>query len=300
MSPPTRPFASSTKTAGCSGTEGGERRPSWSPLSLAFSFSLVCFFLLASSSSPLTTRIRINAFLRRASRPFLTHVDDKNATSFLTADDVVFVARYGADDDGNLPDRFAELARTYWDQYAFAVQAEGGPASAAASASVLTCHRPHGQLERSAAALAGAATALEAFVAACSQPLVVDLTRRNELQQMGRGKSLVHFLYRTADERRAYAQRVQGLAQTYGEYLVFTTVDVREFGEAMVASLGLADRARDAARPLLAVQNPSNGQVFPFTGRDKTLTAPVVERFLGDIIRGAVRPWQAGSAHDEL
>lgn len=79
------------------------------------------------------------------------------------------------------------------------------------------------------------------------------------------------------------------LAKKYRDYLTFTIVDATEYPE-MVQALGLQAGATRA----LSVQNPSNGNVFPYTGNQE-ISLPVVERFLIDIIEGRIKPWQAQS-----
>ncbi|CAK7211561.1 tRNA (adenine(58)-N(1))-methyltransferase non-catalytic subunit trm6 [Sporothrix bragantina] len=251
------------------------------------------------------------SFLRRMARPLLSSVDERNLTSILTADpdEIIFVARYSSD-DSTLREKVSKLASAYADRYTFATAA-----SPSSSSSTITCYRGSEKLAvRTAAELAHATTALDSFLLdVCATPLVVNLTPRNEqhILDPNLGKSLVHFLYRTPDERRAYAAAVRSLAQTYRDYLVFTTIDVREHGDAMVSSLGLGEAyhdKKDIKRPLLSVQNPSNGDVFPFQGSPEDnngpLTASVIEKFLMDIIQGVVQPWRPGAEfaqkHDEL
>jgi protein disulfide-isomerase A1 len=89
------------------------------------------------------------------------------------------------------------------------------------------------------------------------------------------------------------------LAQRYKEYLAFTTIDANEYGD-MQPALGL----RQGASKVLSVQQPSNGNVFPYTGK-QAISAQVVEQFLGNIIEGNIRPWVPGQndeavKHEEL
>ncbi|CAK7219560.1 tRNA (adenine(58)-N(1))-methyltransferase non-catalytic subunit trm6 [Sporothrix eucalyptigena] len=246
----------------------------------------------------------ITSFLRRAAHPSISSVDDKSLLTLLDADtnEITFVAQYGAD-DVTLAGRFVELAKGHADRHTFAVF----KSPAKKTASSVTCYRGSTQLAVRSGPKLATTTALDTFLELCTAPLVVDLNRRNELRYMGLGKSLVHYMYRTASERRAYVKAVQPLAQKYGEYLAFTTIDVREYGNAMVSSLGLEEAFKDEGKPLLAVQNPSNGDVFPFRGSIGSKGPPaaaVVEQFLMDIIQGVVKPWrpdaEGGASHDEL
>ena len=113
------------------------------------------------------------------------------------------------------------------------------------------------------------------------------------------GKSLVHYFTATEGDRQAYLKEIRPLAKKYQEYLLFTTVDSNEYPD-MRASLGL----RAGSSKALSVQNPSNGDVFPYAGK-ADISLPVVENFLTEIIQGNVKPWsrsggRAAGGHDEL
>jgi len=124
---------------------------------------------------------------------------------------------------------------------------------------------------------------------------------------MQTGRSLVHYFVATEAQRQAYLREMRPLAKKYREYLAFTTIDAAEYGD-MQASLGL----RPGTAGGLSVQNPSNGDVFPYSGA-YAISLPVVEQFLVDIIQGKIKPWVGpgldsgnggaaakGKGHDEL
>jgi protein disulfide-isomerase A1 len=84
------------------------------------------------------------------------------------------------------------------------------------------------------------------------------------------------------------------LAKKYEEYLHFVTTDINEYPDA-AEMMGVKGGSRG-----LSVQNPNNGEVYPYARRDM-IGAKTVEAFLGDIIQGRVKPWRPGAAgHDEL
>lgn len=83
------------------------------------------------------------------------------------------------------------------------------------------------------------------------------------------------------------------LARKYEEYLHFVTTDVTEYADA-AQMMGLRRGSGG-----LSVQNPNNGDVYPYTGKGK-IWAATVEAFLGDIIQGKIQPWAQGAGHDEL
>ncbi|KAK3385559.1 thioredoxin-like domain-containing protein [Podospora didyma] len=239
----------------------------------------------------------IQGYLRRALRPTVSHVTKKNETSFLLADDVVFVA-YFAHSDSNLRERFAAVANKYRDRFSFGLSSDN---DGKRQESILTCHNNPDQLQRSIAELS-TADSLEGFVKLCATPLIPELTRRNEVSFYQSGKSLVHYFVHNDKQRDEYVTEIRPLAKKYEEYLHFTTTDADEYADA-VAMMGLEPSVGG-----LSVQNPRNGDVFPYPGRQR-LTAAVVEAFLVDIIQGRVQPWtgehgqrggQGGGGHDEL
>ena len=116
------------------------------------------------------------AFLRRALRPAVSVLDDRNITSFLAVDDVVLVA-HPAPGDAGLAARFAALAAEYRDRFAFAVGPPRRPSSVA-------CYNTLDDEQRATAEL-DAAGSLETFALLCAAPLIVELTRRNEVEVMG-------------------------------------------------------------------------------------------------------------------
>lgn len=112
------------------------------------------------------------AFLRRALRPALSAVDSKNITSFLSIDDVVFVAHLHAEDT-NLYDRYETLARQYHDRYSFAVaRSERGRPE-------ISCYNNPDDMQRSTAEFS-TVESLENLVKLCSTPIIPELTRRTE------------------------------------------------------------------------------------------------------------------------
>lgn len=115
------------------------------------------------------------------------------------------------------------------------------------------------------------------------------------------GKSMVHYLTSSDEDRESYVSAMRALAKKYKEYLVFVTTDVVEYPD-LVTMTG----HRAGSDGVLSVVNPKAGSVFPY--RRQNITPETVEAFLSEISSGHVRPWDgtldhAGSApveRDEL
>ncbi|GAB1318289.1 hypothetical protein MFIFM68171_08499 [Madurella fahalii] len=120
------------------------------------------------------------------------------------------------------------------------------------------------------------------------------MTRRNELSFYETRKSLVYYFVRNDGDREAYVAEMRPLAKKYEEYLHFVTADVNEYADA-VEMMGVKRGSRG-----LSVQNPNNGDIFPYTRKER-ISANAVEAFLVDIIQGKVQAWKPDRAtHDEL
>ncbi len=88
------------------------------------------------------------------------------------------------------------------------------------------------------------------------------------------------------------------MAKGYRDFVQFTISDVNEYPD-QLARVGL----KEGAKTGLSLENPNNGEIFPYKGR-KSVSPAVVEQFIDDIIEGRIKPW-AGSAsqgmsHEEL
>jgi protein disulfide-isomerase A1 len=113
-------------------------------------------------------------FLHRVLHPAVIEADEHTAGSMTLLDDVVIMA-HPHPDDSVLYRRFKDLAKQYRDRFSFVIS------SPIQASSALTCYNnlddeKHGTSE------VATVQALEDFVKLCSEPLIPELTRRNEAQ----------------------------------------------------------------------------------------------------------------------
>lgn len=122
----------------------------------------------------LTLGSSIIAYSQRMSRPAISLIDAKNASSFTAVDDVVVVAYL---DQGNkgLEERFTKAAEQFRDRYSFAVRQRKGHGAS------LECQNNLNFEQLSVTDLSDA-LAIENFVHNCARPLIPEFTRRNELE----------------------------------------------------------------------------------------------------------------------
>lgn len=98
------------------------------------------------------------------------------------------------------------------------------------------------------------------------------------------GKSMVHYLTSSDEDRESYVSAMRALAKKYKEFLIFVTTDVTEYPD-MLPMTG----HRPGSDSVLSVVNTKSGSVFPYRG--KSITPETVEAFLTEISSGKVKPW---------
>lgn len=108
----------------------------------------------------------------------------------------------------------------------------------------------------------------------------------------------MHYFTASDEDRESYISAIRPLAKRYKEYLLFVTTDMNEYPQ-MLSMTG----HKEGASNVVSVINPLNGAVFPYRGKE--ITANTIEKFLGDVSSGKVKPWDGvhvddGIKHEEL
>ncbi|KAK0723297.1 thioredoxin-like domain-containing protein [Lasiosphaeria miniovina] len=232
-------------------------------------------------------------FIHRALQPFVIETVESTAGALRLLDDVVIMA-HPLPDDWSLYERFKALAKQYRDRYSFVVS------SPIQDTSALACYNNVDD-EKHVTTEVATVQALEDFVKLCSDPLIPELTRQNEVQYTKTGKSILHYFATTEAEKESYRVEMRPLAKKYSEFLHFAITDADDYSDILPA-VGL----KAGAKTGLALENRNTGDMFPYK-RAKKITAKNVEDFLNDIIDGNIKPWnqeagsgQEGRSHEEL
>ncbi|KAK0672177.1 thioredoxin-like domain-containing protein [Cercophora samala] len=229
---------------------------------------------------------QIKSFVQRQSRPVVSHVNDKSIPSFQTSDDITFIGHFGPTEKQTKED-FTKLAKQYHDRYSF------GIADYAISKLLVECFNNVDETSLSATRddLSGPG-ALQDFIFSCATALIPEMTRRNEIDFFQSGKSIVYFFSHSQQAKDDFVSEIRPLARKYDEYLHFVTIDAKEYADA-AKMMGLTGDGTG-----LSVQNPNNGDVYPYTSKE-AISATAVEAFLGDIIQGKVKPWRGEEPHEQ-
>lgn len=108
-------------------------------------------------------------------QPLEIEVNSENLPSLSQTDNIVIIASLRAD-DWDFYDRFKALTKTYRDRYSFILSLAGGKKH-----SSLECFNNIDDVKHETFEIE-AVDALENFVKLCSEPLIPELTRRNEAE----------------------------------------------------------------------------------------------------------------------
>ncbi|KAM7201275.1 protein disulfide-isomerase [Rhypophila sp. PSN 637] len=228
-----------------------------------------------------------------APQPLEVEVNDDNIESLSAIDAVVIMAHLRAE-DWDFWDRFKALAKAYRDRYSFILSSAGGKKT-----SSMTCYNNIDDTKHETLDVT-TIDALESFVKLCSDPLIPELTRRNEAEYTGSQKSLVHFFASSEETKEAFRKEIRPLAKKYVDFLHFTITDINEYPD-MPPILGL----KAGSKTGLVLENTNTGDKFHYKkSLAKLPTAAQVEKFLDDVIDGKVKAWEdpaaKGREHEEL
>lgn len=116
--------------------------------------------------------LSIIAYLRRMSRPIVSTLDSKNASSFKSTDEVAFIANL-VEGDRELENRFLGVAGQYRDRYSFAVRRRK------AHGVSLDCVN-NANFEQFSISDLSDPLAIDNLIRQCTMPAVPAFTRRNE------------------------------------------------------------------------------------------------------------------------
>lgn len=249
-------------------------------------------------------------------RPVVTDLSADSPSTFEGVDDIVVIAELRAQDE-TIFSHFYDVAENFRDRYTFAVS------EATSGSSSVSCRNNLDDLQHTASDL-DRVGALEELIEQCTTPLVLPLTRRNEiifnkaslsqsrklvgttarksfheltcLVNMQIPRSPVYYFSDDEDDRDEYTRMVRPIAKAFQEFLVFATVDTSEYPH-MPASFGFNDSRG------LCLQTRHNGVVFHYP--NSVLAADAIQSFIVAVSEGKLQPWTGkrgagNNPHDEL
>lgn len=224
----------------------------------------------------------IVSYMTKQSLPAVSTLSSETLGEFKTADKVVIVAYFAADDAAS-NSTFSSVAEKLRDDYLF------GATNDAALAKVEGVQQPAIVLYKSFDE--GKNTfeekfddeAITKFAKTAAIPLVGEVGPETYAGYMAAGLPLAYIFAETPEERTKLAETLKPIAQKHKGVISFATIDAKAFG-AHAGNLNLEQQW-----PAFAIQETVKNQKFPFD-QSKEITEENIGAFVQDFVDGKVEP----------
>lgn len=220
----------------------------------------------------------------KQSMPAVSELTAENLEEFKTADKVVLVAYYSADDKASA-ETFQKVAENLRDTYVF------GACTDAAVAEKEEVVQPsivlYKQFDEGRTSYTGDkfdAEAIEKFAKTGATPLVGEVGPETYAGYMAAGIPLAYIFAETPEQRQELSDALKPIAEKHRGAINFATIDAKAFG-AHAGNLNLkADKF-----PAFAIQEVAKNQKFPFD-QETEITHDAVAAFVSEFAEGKLQP----------
>ncbi|MCJ1397691.1 protein disulfide-isomerase precursor [Xylographa trunciseda] len=226
----------------------------------------------------------IVSYMTKQSLPAVSVLTTETIEEFKSADKVVLVAYFAADDKASNT-TFTEVADALRDDYLF------GAINDAALAKVAGVKQPAIVLYKTFDEGENKfeekfdKEAVTTFAKTAATPLVGEVGPDTYANYMAAGIPLAYIFAETPEERDALALELKPVAEKHKGKLNFATIDAKAFG----AHAGNLNLAADKF-PAFAIQEIAKNQKFPLLPQDQKLTEKAISKFVQDFVDGKVQP----------
>ncbi|KAF2869154.1 protein disulfide-isomerase [Massariosphaeria phaeospora] len=225
----------------------------------------------------------IISFMTKQALPAVSDVTADTIEEFKTADKVVLVAYFAADDKAS-NETFNSVANKLRDNFLF------GATNDAALAKAAGVEQPGLVLYKSfddgkdVFTETFDAEAIESFAKVASTPLIGEVGPETYSGYMAAGLPLAYIFAETVEEREELAKELKPLALKHKGAVNFATIDAKAFGQ-HAGNLNLkADKF-----PAFAIQKTEKNQKYPYDQEAK-ITETDIGQFVDDFLAGKVEP----------
>jgi protein disulfide-isomerase A1 len=221
--------------------------------------------------------------MTKQSLPAVSDLTAETIEEFKTADKVVLVAYFAADDKAS-NETFTSVASGLRDNYLF------GATNDAALAEKEGVKQPSLVLYKSFDDGKDVFTEtfdkenIEKFAKTAATPLVGEVGPETYSDYMAAGIPLAYIFAETPEERETLAKELRPLAQKHKGVVNFATIDAKAFGQ-HAGNLNL----EVGKYPAFAIQKTDKNQKFPYD-QTKAITEKDIGAFVDDFVAGKVDP----------
>jgi len=225
----------------------------------------------------------IVSYMTKQGLPAVSDITKESIEEFKTADKVVLVAYFAADDKAS-NETFTAVANALRDNYLF------GATSDAVLAKAEGVEQPGLVLYKTFDDGKDVFTekfdkeAIESFAKVSSTPLVGEVGPETYSGYMEAGIPLAYIFAETPEEREELSKELKPLALKHKGVINFATIDAKAFGQ-HAGNLNL-----EAGKfPAFAIQRTDKNQKFPYD-QTKKITEKDIGQFVDDFVAGKVEP----------
>ncbi|KAA8613428.1 Thioredoxin domain-containing protein [Pyrenophora tritici-repentis] len=223
------------------------------------------------------------SYMTKQSLPAVSEITKDTLEEFKTADKVVLVAYFAADDKA-ANETFTSVANGLRDNYLF------GATNDAALAKAEGVKQPGLVLYKSFDSGKDIfkekfeADAIRDFAKIASTPLIGEVGPETYAGYMDAGLPLAYIFAETQEERDAFAKELKPLALKHKGKINFATIDAKSFGQ-HAGNLNL----KVGTWPAFAIQTTTKNQKFPYDQEAK-ITEKEIGKFVDQYLAGKLEP----------
>jgi protein disulfide-isomerase A1 len=223
------------------------------------------------------------SYMTKQALPAVSDVTKTTIEEFKTADKVVLIAYFAADDKAS-NETFTSVANGLRDNYLF------GATNDAALAKAEGVKQPGLVLYKSfddgkdVFSEKFDAEAIKEFVQVASTPLIGEVGPETYSGYMAAGLPLAYIFAETPEEREEFAKELKPLALKHKGKMNFATIDAKSFGQ-HAGNLNL----KVGTWPAFAIQKTEKNEKYPYD-QDKKITEKDIGTFVDDFLAGKVEP----------
>ncbi|KAF1973524.1 protein disulfide-isomerase [Bimuria novae-zelandiae CBS 107.79] len=236
--------------------------------------------------SPYTGQRKADAivsYMTKQSLPAVSEVTKDSIDEFKTADKVVLVAYFAADDKAS-NETFTSVANGLRDSYLFGATNDAELAKAeGVKQPGLVLYKSFDEGKDTFTEAFDKET-IESFVKVASTPLVGEVGPETYSGYMAAGIPLAYIFAEEQEERDTLAKELKPLAEKYKGKINFATIDAKAFGQ-HGGNLNL----EVGKWPAFAIQKTDKNQKFPYP-QDKAITEKDIGSFVDDFVNDKISP----------
>lgn len=223
------------------------------------------------------------SYMTKQALPAVSEVTKDTIEEFKTADKVVLVAYFAADDKAS-NETFTSVANGLRDNFLFGATSDAALAKAeGVSQPGLVLYKQFDD-GKDVFTEKFDAEAIKSFAKVASTPLIGEVGPETYSDYMAAGIPLAYIFAETADEREQFAKELKPLALKHKGAINFATIDAGSFGQ-HAGNLNL----KTGQWPAFAIQRTDKNEKFPFD-QDKKITEKEIGSFVDDFIAGKIEP----------